>query len=134
MADRQVPGLCFRVAVVVLLTLVIAGCATGISQKELRVRLQDKQPPRIVDVRSRGEYAGSHVPGAVHIPFYAIGAGLTAKGHDKTAPVVLYCEHGPRAGLAALVLYLQGYEEVYSLEGHMKVWRANGLPVESGGP
>jgi rhodanese-related sulfurtransferase len=46
--------------------------------------------------------------------------------------VLLYCEHGPRSGIASFLLFLSGYENVYSLEGHMKGWRGNMFPVETG--
>jgi rhodanese-related sulfurtransferase len=110
--------------------MIISGCATTIIRGDLHKKIQEKNAPVIVDVRSRGEYEQDHLPGAVHIPFYAIGSGLKGLKYAKSEQIVLYCEHGPRAGLAGLSLYLQGYERVYSLEGHMEGWRANGLPIE----
>ena len=89
-----------------------------------------EKPPLVVDVRSQGEYDRDHVPGAVHIPFYSIGSGLKDLGYPKTDPIVLYCEHGPRAGIAGISLYLSGYEKVYSLEGSMRGWRKNEFPIE----
>ncbi len=108
----------------------LAGCATSLSRADLLKKLQEKPAPLIVDVRSQGEYERDHIPGAVHIPFYSIGSGLKELGRAKHDEIVLYCEHGPRAGLAGLTLYLSGYDRVYSLQGHMKGWRESGLPVE----
>jgi rhodanese-related sulfurtransferase len=106
------------------------GCATTIVRADLQKRLLESPAPLIVDVRSESEYRADHIPGAVHIPFYSIGSGLKLLALPKERPVVVYCEHGPRAGLAGISLYFQGYEKVYSLEGHMKGWRESGLPVE----
>jgi len=106
------------------------GCAANITRDELLRRMQEGYAPVIVDVRSQGEYGRDHVPGAVHFPFYSVGAGLKNIGISKRDAVVLYCEHGPRTGFAGLSLFLSGYEQVYSLEGHMKGWRANGFPIE----
>ncbi len=117
-------------AIGILLAIAAAGCAAGITRAELLEQMQAGNPPLIVDVRSQGEYDRDHVPGAVHIPFYAIGSGLNALGFSKRAPVVLYCEHGPRASIAGFALFLSGYDKVYSLEGHMKGWRNNGFPLE----
>lgn len=114
----------------IILVIAVAGCATGIMRDDLLKEMQGDNPPLIVDVRSQGEYDRDHVPGAVHIPFYAIGSGLRDIGHAKQDPVVLYCEHGPRAGIAGLSLLLSGYDKVYSLEGHMKAWRTNEFPIE----
>ncbi len=111
--------------------LTLAGCATSISRTDLLKKLQEKPAPLVVDVRSRGEYERDHIPGAVHIPFYSIGSGLKELGRAKHDEIVLYCEHGPRAGLAGLTLYLSGFDRVYSLAGHMKGWRADGRPVET---
>lgn len=100
--------------------------------EELLKRMQEGTAPLIVDVRSQGEYDRDHVPGAVHIPFYSISSGLRQLGYPKTDPVLLYCEHGPRAGFAGISLYLSGYEKVFSLEGAMKNWRKKEFPIEIG--
>jgi len=109
---------------------VVAGCATGITRDNLLKQMQDGIAPLIVDVRSQGEYDRDHIPGAVHIPFYGIRSGLKDSGVSPKDPLVLYCEHGPRAGIASFLLFLSGYERVYSLDGAMKGWRKNDFPVE----
>lgn len=113
--------------------VLLAGCSTSISRIDLQKMLLESPPPLIVDVRSAGEYSSDHIPGALHIPFYTIGKGLDDRAIPKGKRVVLYCEHGPRAGLAGISLYFRGYGSVYSLDGHMQGWRANGLPLETGG-
>ncbi|HEX9019735.1 MAG TPA: rhodanese-like domain-containing protein [Nitrospirota bacterium] len=114
----------------VLLLLSLSGCATGITRDELLRQMQEGTAPLIVDVRSQGEYDRDHVPGAVRIPFYSVGSGLKDMGYSKNNPIVLYCEHGPRAGIAGFTLFLSGYDKVFSLEGHMRGWRENDFPVE----
>ena len=115
---------------VVLLSVSLAACSTSIAREVLLQRMQEGIAPLIVDVRSQAEYDRDHVPGAVHIPFFSIGSGLQKVGVSINDPIVLYCEHGPRAGIAGFSLYLSGYEQVYSLEGHMKSWRSHEYPVE----
>jgi rhodanese-related sulfurtransferase len=44
---------------------------------------------------------------------------------------VILCEHGQRAMLARFVLGLYGYGNTALLEGHMKDWKAAGLPLQS---
>ena len=110
--------------------LVIPACGTSITQEALFKKMLEGTAPLIVDVRSQGEYDTDHIPGAIHIPFYGIGSGLERNNIPKDAPVVLYCEHGPRAGIAGFSLFLSGYEQVYSLEGHMKSWRMHEYPIE----
>ena len=118
------------ISLALLIVVPVVGCATGITRDDLLKDMQGDKPPLIVDVRSQGEYDRDHVPGAVHIPFYSIGSGLRVIGLAKQDPVVLYCEHGPRSGIAGVSLYLSGYEKVYSLEGSMKAWRKNEFPIE----
>jgi rhodanese-related sulfurtransferase len=117
-------------ALFLTLLISVAGCASNITRDELLRQMQTDAPILIVDVRSQGEYNRDHIPGAVHIPFYSIGSGLPARGYSKSDPVVLYCEHGPRASIAGFSLFLAGYDKVYSLEGQMKAWRKKEFPIE----
>jgi rhodanese-related sulfurtransferase len=116
--------------IAVMIMFCAVGCSMNITRDELLSQIMTEKPPLVVDVRSQREYDRDHVPGAVHIPFYAIDSGLNDLGYPKTDPVVLYCEHGPRSGIAGISLYLSGYEKVYSLEGDMKTWRKNEFPIE----
>jgi rhodanese-related sulfurtransferase len=113
---------------------VCTGCAEKISRADLASRIADGSAPPIVDVRSGGEYAESHVPGAVHVPFYSMLSRSEELPSREGEPLVVYCEHGPRAGLARAGLWLAGAGEVRFLEGHMIAWKEDGLPVESGAP
>jgi len=123
-----------REGIITILTIAMVciaiGCATGISREALLEKMKADPALLIVDVRSQGEYDHDHLPGAVHVPFYTVGTGIEQLGYPKTGPVAVYCEHGPRAGLAGMALYLHGFDQIYSLKGHMKAWRANGFPIE----
>ncbi len=120
----------FIASVFLVISIVLPGCGTAISKHLLLNQMRDGKAPLIVDVRSEGEYAKDHLPGAIHISFYSIRYGLADMVYPKKDPVVLYCEHGPRAGIAGFLLFLSGYDAVYRLEGHMKAWRQNEFPVE----
>jgi rhodanese-related sulfurtransferase len=86
--------------------------------------------PTILDVRSRAEYEGGHVPGARHIPFWKFLSGGAAGLGSREDLLVVYCGHGPRARLAGAALRRQGFRRVEYLEGHMSEWRRARLPVE----
>jgi rhodanese-related sulfurtransferase len=117
-------------AIAFAMVLTSVGCAATITREDLLRQMQEGTAPLIVDVRSQGEYDRDHLPGAIHIPFYTISSGLSETGQSKNEPLVLYCEHGPRAGIAGVSLFLSGYDKVYSLGGHMKVWRKSSFPIE----
>jgi len=87
-------------------------------------------PPAIVDVRSRREFEGGHVPGAVHVPFWSAFARRDDPRVGDAEQVVVYCEHGPRAGVARLAFRMGGHRRVTYLAGHMSAWRKAGLPME----
>ena len=109
----------------------LAACAPHISRPELAGRIEAGSPPPIVDVRSGGEFAEAHVPGAVHIPFYSVLWRSDELPTEEGEPLVVYCAHGPRAGLARVGLWLSGAGDVRFLEGHVTAWKADGLPLES---
>lgn len=119
-----------RTLMVMVLLSGVSGCGASMSREELLKGMQDGDAPLIVDVRSQTEYDRDHLPGAIHIPFYAVGAGLREKKAVKDSALVIYCEHGPRAAIASVFLYLSGYHKIYSLQGHMKAWREKQYPVE----
>jgi len=108
----------------------MAGCAPHISRQELRRRIAAGDAPPVVDVRSAKEYAAGHVPGAVHVPFWLVWPRLGDVPVATDEPLVLYCEHGPRAGLARFALWVAGRGPVVYLDGHMSAWKRDGLPVE----
>ncbi len=113
---------------------VAVGCARHIERTELLALVEAGDAPTIVDVRTRGEYESAHVPGAIHIPFYAIlsrQASLPEPANEEE-PVVIYCEHGPRAGVARAQLYFVSAQPVRFLDGHMTAWKRDALPVATG--
>jgi len=115
----------------VALALSQFGCAEHVTRADLADRIAAGSPPPILDVRSEAEYAESHVPGAVHIPFYSVWSRSAEIPTRDGEPLVVYCEHGPRAGLARAGLWMTGAGGVLFLEGHMTAWKEDGLPVES---
>lgn len=106
------------------------GVPTHMAQAELMSLIQMGQPPIILDVRTAREYNRGHVPGAIRVPFYAINKHLDKLPEPRDQPVVVYCTHGLRAGIARFSLQRAGFEQVVYLEGHMLAWRRAKLPIE----
>jgi rhodanese-related sulfurtransferase len=67
----------------------------------------------------------------VHLPFYSVlsRTDQIPAPRDAEQPVVVYCEHGPRAGLARAQLWFASDRRVLFLDGHMTAWKRDGLPV-----
>lgn len=98
---------------------------------ELLKQIKAKTPPVIIDVRTGFEFRAGHIPGAMHSPTWKILLRLSQLPSDKSAAMVVTCEHGPRARIAKSLLRIFGYQSVSLLEGHMAAWRNAGLPQEN---
>jgi len=98
--------------------------------QELARRVKSKNRPIIVDVRTGSEFKSGHIPGAIHAPTMKILLRMARIPSDRSAELVVTCEHGPRAQLAKGLLGILGYRNVTLLEGHMAAWRNAGLPQE----
>jgi phage shock protein E len=75
---------------------------------------------RLVDVRTREEFAAGHIAGAVNIPVDELATRLGelgARDHD----VVVYCASGMRSASAARLLARAGFTSVHDL-GPMSAW------------
>lgn len=95
--------------------------------EELQARLAARNIV-VVDVRHPFEFRAGHIPGAVNIPFWQVGR-LVEKVTGEERDVVLTCEHGPRAWMAAALLRLRTGRSVRLLQGHMLGWKKTGLPL-----
>jgi len=88
-------------------------------------------PFLFVDVRTPGEYAAGHVPGAINIPVSDLKRRLSAIPHDKQ--VYVYCEAGGRATRAGRLLAEQGFTNIEVVPPSMRGWRQAGYPITQGG-
>lgn len=98
--------------------------------KELMQRMESDSPPTAVDVRTKFEFRGGHIPGAIHAPMWKILFRIAKLPEDKDAELVITCEHGPRAQMAQGLLGRCGYRNLALLDGHMAGWRRAGLKTE----
>ena len=123
-------------ATALLCALATWGCAQPtagageIEPSELLERIEAGRAPLLLDVRSAGEYASGHVPGAVNIPHDQLEGRIGEIEEQRNDEVVLYCESGRRAGWAAETLENHGFRRLRHLTGDMSAWRKAGLPTE----
>jgi rhodanese-related sulfurtransferase len=75
---------------------------------------------KLLDVRSPGEFAAGHLPGAVNIPVDALERRLAELG-PKDGTIVLYCASGARSAQAKRALVAKGFVSVHNL-GPMSAW------------
>jgi rhodanese-related sulfurtransferase len=121
--------------VLVLISLVVtvwhfrrgSGGPGSVAPHALLARIEAGDAPLVLDVRSAGEFASGHVPGARNMPVWSMLWRAADLGEPTTRPVVVYCEHGPRAMIAREILNVMGYTNIGLLEGHMSGWRRRNL-------
>jgi rhodanese-related sulfurtransferase len=71
-----------------------------------------KQGAIILDVRSKGEYAGGHIKGSLNIPIDTLSNNLAKLNKNK--PIITCCASGMRSASAKSVLKSNGYSQVYN--------------------
>lgn len=72
-----------------------------------------KEGAVILDVRSKGEYAGGHIKGSVNISVDQLSANLD-RLPNKHVPIITCCASGIRSASAKSILKARGYTQVYN--------------------
>lgn len=67
----------------------------------------------VLDVRSKGEYAGGHIKGSMNISVDTLGSNLS-KLKNKDKPIITCCASGMRSASAKNILKTNGYTQVYN--------------------
>lgn len=67
----------------------------------------------ILDVRSKGEYAGGHIRGSINISLDTLTSNLS-KLKDKNKPIITCCASGMRSASAKNILQSNGYTQVHN--------------------
>lgn len=84
----------------------------------------------VIDVRGRSEWEAGRLPDVPNIPLGELPERLGEIPRDK--PVVVHCQSGARAAIAASVLKASGITNVVNLRGGFDQWKGYGHPVERG--
>lgn len=86
---------------------------------------------QVIDVRRAGEYAGGHVPGAVHAPLDRIAQ--EAGRLDPSRPAAVICSGGYRSSAATSLLAPRGFADLRNVLGGTGAWVAAGYEIEQRG-
>jgi rhodanese-related sulfurtransferase len=83
----------------------------------------------VLDIRSPDDFAAGHIRDARHIPLKELKSRISELDKFKSKSVIVVCSSGSQSARAASVLKGAGFNEVYSLDGGLAAWRAQGLPT-----
>lgn len=78
--------------------------------------LQKTEGAVLLDVRTREEYAGAHIPGSLNIPLDELQT-VQSKIPEKRTPIFVHCLSGGRSHAAAQRLKQLGYSHVTDIGG-----------------
>ncbi|CDO33128.1 rhodanese-like domain-containing protein [Mycolicibacterium porcinum] len=103
-----------------------------IDAAELNERKQAGTGPRVIDVRTPGEFETAHIPGAYNVPLDLLQEHRDEIAQHLDEDVVLVCRSGQRATTAGQTLRDAGLPNVSILDGGMTAWQDKGFGVRRG--
>ena len=83
----------------------------------------------LLDVRTPEEVQAGIIAGAKNINYNAESFAHSLDSLDHSKTYFVYCAAGKRSGKALDLMKEKGFQHVTSLEGGIKSWTSNGLPV-----
>lgn len=83
----------------------------------------------LLDVRDESEYANGHVRDAKNIPLQQLPTRIAELEKYKAKSVIVMCASGIRSAKALDQLKSAGFGDVFSLDGGLAAWQAQGLPT-----
>jgi rhodanese-related sulfurtransferase len=104
----------------------MAGAPEELSPARVAEMVRDEA--QLIDVREPYEREAGRIPDdTAHIELDRLTE--EAGSIDRARPVVFYCRSGSRSLLAAQAFAAAGYD-AHNLDGGLKAWVADGLPLE----
>ena len=110
--------------------LLISPCAFAAEYKNLNVeqfeKMRTEKTNVVLDVRTKKEYDGGHIPGAVLIDFNSPDFEKKVARLDKDKTYLVHCAVGGRSTKAAAKMSALNFKSVYNLEGGYRAWEKAG--------
>ncbi|GAB3084891.1 rhodanese-like domain-containing protein [Micromonospora schwarzwaldensis] len=98
----------------------------------LRELIAAGRAPRLLDVRTPGEFEAAHIAGAYNVPLDLLREHRAELRAHLDEDVVLICRSGARASQAEQALAGVGLPNLRVLDGGMLAWQATNAPVNRG--
>ncbi|WP_128374860.1 rhodanese-like domain-containing protein [Streptomyces cavernae] len=98
----------------------------------LRDLIRDGKGPRLLDVRTPGEFRTAHIPGSYNVPLDTLREHRAELLHHLDEDVVLICRSGARAAQAEQALAEAGLPNLRVLDGGVTAWETGGGSLTRG--
>ncbi|WP_405653444.1 rhodanese-like domain-containing protein [Streptomyces sp. NBC_00019] len=98
----------------------------------LRNLTRDGEGPRLLDVRTPGEFRTAHIPGSYNVPLDTLREHRAELLHHLDEDVILICRSGARAAKAEQALAEAGLPNLRVLDGGVTAWETAGGPLTRG--
>jgi rhodanese-related sulfurtransferase len=105
---------------------------SSITPAVLHRLVQEERAPRILDVRTPGEFRTVHIPGAYNVPLATLREHRNELLTHLDEDVILVCRSGARAAQAEKALAEAGLPNLRVLEGGITAWEMAGAPANRG--
>jgi rhodanese-related sulfurtransferase len=107
--------------------------AKHVTPQELYEQFDEKHELELLDVRTPGEHAAAHVPGARLLPLDDLHAPTFLNQRSAPEkPIYIICQTNRRARKAIKKFQRAGFDRCVLVEGGTQAWREAGLPVNRG--
>ncbi len=93
-------------------------------------KLLMKNPPLLLDVRTKNEYSRGYIKGAVLIPLQELQARARELEQYQNQPILIYCATGNRSTTASKILLDQGYKDVMNMRMGIMGWASKGYNIQ----
>lgn len=116
--------------ILVILISTISSCSNGQSNKnklsaeDFNSKINTTTNAIILDVRTPEEFAKGHLLNAININWNDANSEAELKKLDVSKTYFVYCLSGGRSSDAAEFLRVNGFKDVYELNGGILKWRA----------
>jgi len=104
---------------------------------DVEEKLNQKQPPLLLDIREPAEFAAMHIENAINIPRgilesacdYDYSETEVALVNNRSQEIIVICRSGNRSVLATSTMQQMGYSNTASLKTGLKGWNDYDQPL-----
>mgnify|MGYP001072074395 CR=1 FL=1 len=94
----------------------------NVTADEANKLIKENKEILILDVRTKGEYDGGHIPGAKLIPAQQLASRISEIDKYVNKPILVYCASGGRSPRAVQTLVKNNFTNIYHLARGISTW------------